>query len=138
MLVVALVEDEVPVLVERPVLPADPVDAGDVVADVAGRAPVARLDLVLLGVQVLLRARDGGVLAELVAAVDPVERTRGSPPARAASGTRAGPPCWRMGGRMSGVFVKKFPRKYSAISPRVSSVRYSISSCLKFRQVKYV
>ena len=76
-LVGALVEDEVPVLVERPVLPADPVDAGDVVADVAGCVPVARLDLVLLGVQVLLRARDGGVLAELVAAVDPVDGREG-------------------------------------------------------------
>jgi len=38
---------------------------------------------------------------------------------------------------MSGVLTKKFGRMYAAASP-VSSVRYSSSSCLVLRQVKYV
>ncbi len=46
------------------------------------------------------------------------------------------PPSWRMTGKMSGVLVKKLPRKYSAISDWVSSVRYSVISRLKLRHVK--
>ncbi|GAA3218293.1 hypothetical protein GCM10020256_22120 [Streptomyces thermocoprophilus] len=38
---------------------------------------------------------------------------------------------------MSGVLAKKFGRMYAAASPD-SSVRYSVSSCLLLRQVKYV
>src|SRR6266571_2564644 len=49
-----------------------------------------------------------------------------------------GPPRWRISGRMSGVLQKRLPRKYSAMSDRVSSSRYSVSSSLKLRQVKYV
>src|SRR5215813_6651822 len=49
-----------------------------------------------------------------------------------------GPPRCRISGRMSGVLQKKLPRKYSAISDCVSSSRYSVSSVLKLRQVKYV
>src|SRR5438477_4361591 len=39
---------------------------------------------------------------------------------------------------MSGVFAKKFGRKYWGSSDCVSCVMYSISSALVFRQVKYV
>src|SRR5713101_9887781 len=49
-----------------------------------------------------------------------------------------GPPRWRISGRMSGVLQKRLPRKYSAMSDRVSSSKYSVSSSLKLRQVKYV
>src|SRR5437867_9336888 len=46
--VVALVEFQVPALLEGGVLAADPVDPGDVRLDVTGRLPVPRPDLVLL------------------------------------------------------------------------------------------
>src|SRR5437764_211781 len=48
------------------------------------------------------------------------------------------PPSCRNTGRMSGVLVKKFGRKYSLAAPCVSSVRYSVSSAFVLRQVKYV
>jgi hypothetical protein len=46
------------------------------------------------------------------------------------------PPNCRIGGRMSGVLAKKLPVKYSFISPQVSSLTYSVRSCLWLRQVK--
>ena len=46
------------------------------------------------------------------------------------------PPVCRNGGLMSGVVGKKLGRMYSLAGPWVSSVRYSISSPLKLRQVK--
>ena len=49
----------------------------------------------------------------------------------------AGPPYCRNSCRMSGVFGQKFGRMYAAGSPD-SSVRYSVSSALVVRQVKYV
>jgi hypothetical protein len=48
------------------------------------------------------------------------------------------PPVCRYSCRMSGVLAKKLPRKYSAMSVCVSSVRYSRSSHDVLRQVKYV
>src|ERR1700731_1986688 len=48
------------------------------------------------------------------------------------------PPSCRKTGRMSGVLVKKFARKYSLAGYAVSSVRYSINSDFVLRQVKYV
>src|SRR5262245_25100864 len=39
---------------------------------------------------------------------------------------------------MSGVLVNRFGRKTSASAGSESSVKYSVSSCLLFRQVKYV
>ena len=41
------------------------------------------------------------------------------------------PPSCRNTGRMSGVLVKKFGRKYSFAGPCVSSVRYSVSSAFR-------
>ena len=95
-------------------------------------------DLVLLGVQVLLRAVTDG-LADARARMA-ARRCRRSPP-----GSRPGPariwnagrpPYWRYSCRISGVLANRFGRMISTTSVAVSSVKYSISSCLVFRQVK--
>ena len=115
----------------------DLVDPRDQLLEVARLVPVARLDLVLLGVEVLLRAGPHRhVLAQLEAAVDAVARRQrrreDQPhlerrPAARAAGTRAGcRACWR---RSSAACTP-------AASVRVSSVRYSRSSCAVLRQVK--
>src|SRR5438132_8355914 len=50
----------------------------------------------------------------------------------------AAPPCCRTACRMSGVFTQKLGRKKSASSVWDSSDRYSLSSHLLLRHVKYV
>src|ERR1019366_2920619 len=50
----------------------------------------------------------------------------------------AGPPCWRVACRMSGVFTQKFGRNQSTNSVCDSSVKYWPSSQALLRQVKYV
>src|SRR5689334_21536301 len=59
--------------------------------------------------------------------------------ARISLNLKAGsPPVWRSSGMWSGVFAKKFGQKYSFMSVVVSSVRYSVSSALLVRHMKYV
>src|SRR5438309_8203940 len=48
------------------------------------------------------------------------------------------PPRWRYSWRMSGVFGQRFGLKNSATSVCVNSVKYSVSSLLVLRHVKYV
>src|SRR5215204_5678115 len=72
-LVVAGVEAQIVVEVQRGMFAADGVDAGDVGDGVPWPVPIPDFVLVLLGVEVLLAARDRGVLAQLVAGVDAVD-----------------------------------------------------------------
>src|ERR1700682_2072169 len=59
--------------------------------------------------------------------------------ARAARILKAGrPPRWSTSDRMSGVFTKRLPRKYSTTGGVVSSWKYCVSSSFELRQVKYV
>jgi hypothetical protein len=71
--VVGCQEEHVVVGLQGRRLAADLVDPGDDIDDVARRLPVANLDLVFLRVEVLLLARNGLVLAQLVAAVDAID-----------------------------------------------------------------
>ena len=65
-----------------------------------------------------------------------------SPDSVAASAARirnpGRPDVCRKYGLMSGVLTKRCGRKKSFASEVVSSVKYSVSSCLVLRQVKYV
>ena len=98
----------------------------------SGLIPVARLDLVLLRVEILLRPwPHGHVLTQLEAAVDAVagrqRRGENQPhlerrPSAVSAGTRGGCPACS---------AKKFGRMYSCSSVVVSSVRYSRSSCAR-------
>src|SRR5262245_17012815 len=66
---------EIRVESERAMLASNLIDALNLPVEIAGRVPVARLDLILLRVQVLLAARaHGHVLEQLVSAVDAVAR----------------------------------------------------------------
>ena len=56
----------------RPDWPPQPVELADIVLDVAGLVPVAHLELVFLGIQIFLLARDRLVLEQLEAVVDAV------------------------------------------------------------------
>src|SRR5260370_16074846 len=57
--------------------------------------------------------------------------------ARAARILKAGrPPRWSTSDRMSGVFTKRLPRKYSTMGGVVSSRKYCVSSSFELRQVK--
>src|SRR5262249_43743958 len=72
--VVDLQELQVAGLLKRAVVTTDLVQPADIILDVARRVPVARLDLVFLGVEIFLAPRDGLVLEQLEAVVDAVVR----------------------------------------------------------------
>src|SRR6185503_14562981 len=95
---------------KRRVLASDGVHAPDEIADALRRPEVPVPDLVLLGVGVLLAARQGGADAELerraVDAVAPGER-RGE---HEADLERRRTSVCRNSGRMSGVLAKTFGR----------------------------
>src|SRR5579875_1237077 len=67
------IEAQVLVVVEGGIVPADPVEAGDEAADIAGTVPVPGLDLVFLRIEILLAARNRRRLAQLEAAIDAPE-----------------------------------------------------------------
>ena len=71
--VVAAVETQVGQFLQRAVLAPDAVDGGDQFLDVARAIPVPHLVVVFFRVQVLLLARNGGVLAQLETVVDAVD-----------------------------------------------------------------
>ena len=74
-----IVEGEAAEILQRRLLAADPVEEGDVLADVALGLPVEGADLVFLGVEILFLARHGQEFAQLEAGIDAViaaERSR--------------------------------------------------------------
>src|SRR5207244_11620077 len=81
---VGLVEAQVPVGLERRILPTDRVETADVIRDVAGARPVTDADLVLLGARVFLGAGGHRLrLTELEAAVHAPHRGQGGGEGRA-------------------------------------------------------
>src|SRR6185312_15196457 len=73
--VLGAVEGDVGRQLQRLVLAANAIEASDVPVEAVGRAKVARLDLVLLGMQVFLAPRpERDVFGELESAVNAVQR----------------------------------------------------------------
>ena len=69
------VEADVVHPLQRRLLPADPVEPGDLLVEPLRRRPVAHPELVLLGIEILLApGAHRGALEQLEPAVDPVER----------------------------------------------------------------
>src|SRR6267378_3340384 len=77
--VVCVVETQIIVELQRPILTPDRVQARDKLFDITRRVPVALLKLILLRIEVFFAPRQSGVFAELESAVNAVDtRQRGS------------------------------------------------------------
>src|SRR5215831_4822809 len=71
------IETQVVQLVKGGIVAADRIYARYILLDVSRTVPVPHLELVFLGAVVLLLIRYGAVLAQFIAAIDPVEAAQG-------------------------------------------------------------
>src|SRR5215475_12955053 len=75
-IVIGGIEAQVCVHLKGAVLLADSVYSRDPILDVSRRVPIALLELVLLGIEILFATWQRLVLAQLVSTVDPVKRRK--------------------------------------------------------------
>ena len=103
-------------MVESGILAADRVEPGDVIAQTRRVLQVPVPDLVLLGIEIFLRAVTHGLARRRARTA--AHRSRMWPPASRPAPARimnpGRPPYWRYSGRISGVLANRFGRMISA------------------------